>query len=959
MWQVQNGLPQATVTCIRQTADGYLWLGGPTGLIRFDGVRFTRIQAVGGLSLEQVHVRALVEDAERNLWIGTDGAGLIRWNGDTAERCTRAEGLADDTIHALLIDRQGSLWAGTSNGLTRLQRGAMFTFPLSDMPSPTVRALAQAADGSVWIGGDAPGLAVWNGAGFTSTPLDAVAGDASVRALCAMPDGVLWVGTSHGLIRIDAAGQSRLTISDGLADDRVHCLTDGVNDSLWVGTQKGFSRIHEGQLDSFLPQDGLSQSTVYAIQEDHEGSLWVGTKHGLNQFADRRTIPFTSREGLPSDDAGPVLQDDRGDIWVGTRGAGLARFDGARFQVFTQAQGLLSDTVVSLAVGESGTVWVGTDRGINRVQQGAVTAAYTTAQGLRSERVRCLHWTAAGELFAGTDAGLVVLREDRFVSPDPTDARYHQPIVALGSWDGELLVSTAAPGGLYVQRAGTLREAAPGFRAPSPVSAMLGDGARLWLAMRSSGLALVEGDRVTHFTIAAGLYDDELFGLAADAKDRLWMACSKGIFSVAKSDLLAFAAGRTDRVQSMPFSPTDNQRTIECQADVQPAVWKMRDGRIWFSTIHGLIVIDPNDLTRPLPPAPVVVEDVIVNGISRRANDLADLPRGANKVAFRYSALSYRSSPRITFQYRLEGFDDDWIDAGGQREAVYTNLPPGSYRFRVAARNIDGKVSELQTPVSFRIRPLLHQTRWFAPLCLALAAGLAWAVYRWRVRWIKARLQAIVTERTRIARELHDTLMQGFSGVTMQLQAIVARLPESDVRDDLNEAIGDAGDCLREARQTIAGLRNSAAGEAGLGPAIAQSAQQLTETSGCRLKLALAPGRSSLPAQNEYQVLRIAQEALTNAVKHARASSIDISLSYSPGELRLVVADDGAGGAADASAAKDRYGLLGMRERAAQIGAALTLDSPPGQGTRVTLCVPLQRRAEPPAANVVDHSLEV
>ncbi len=960
VWQVQNGLPQATISCLCQTADGYLWLGGPSGLVRFDGVRFTSLPTIGGLSLKQVHVLALVEDAEHNLWLGTAGGGLIRWRGDVAERFTRAEGLADDTVHALLVDRQGALWVGTSDGLTRFDRGQPRTFPLNELPSALVRALAESSDGAIWIGGDGPELAVWNDGAFSRRTLEGLPSGAQVRSLCGTPTGALWAGTSAGLVQIDSSGQRRFTTREGLVDDRVTCLTYGGNDSLWIGTQKGFSRLHAGQFDSFLPQDGLSQSTVYSMLEDHEGSLWVGTKHGLNQFADRRTIPFTTREGLPSDDAGPVVQDDQGLIWVGTRGAGLARYDGAKFQVFTHSQGLLSDDILSLTAGDSGALWVGADRGLTRLEQGKATASFTTEQGLPADQVRCLRRSAAGELFVGTDRGLAVLRGDRFAPVDPLDPRGQDPIAALGEWNGELLVSTATPGGPYVLRDGKLVEVAAGFRAASPVSAMLADGDRLWLATRSSGLALVAGGKVTLFDIADGLYDDELFGLALDDAGRLWFACSKGIFSVSRADLMAFAAGRLERVQSMPFSPVDNQRTIECQSDVQPAVWQMRDGRVWFSTIHGLIVIAPNDFIRPLPPAPVVVEDILVSGVSRRPEELADLPRGANKVVFRYSALSYRSAQRITFKVRLEGFDDDWIDAGTQREAVYTNLPPGPYRFRVAAHNVDGKVSELPVPVSFRIRPLLSQTRWFAPVCLAVAAGVAWGLYRWRVRWIKARWQAILTERARIARELHDTLMQGFSGVTMQLQAIVARLPGGEVRDDLHEVIGDAGNCLREARRTIAGLRNSAAGEASLGAAIEQSARQLVETGDGGLKLDLATGRSPLPAQTDYQVLRIAQEAISNAVKHARASLIEVTLAYAAEELRLIVADDGVGGAgsqADA-AGGDHYGLLGMRERAAQIGADLQLDSPSGRGTRVTLRVPIARRGETPQP-AADHSLEV
>jgi signal transduction histidine kinase len=407
--------------------------------------------------------------------------------------------------------------------------------------------------------------------------------------------------------------------------------------------------------------------------------------------------------------------------------------------------------------------------------------------------------------------------------------------------------------------------------------------------------------------------------------------------------LRKFSAGLTKSFESTPFSPTDALRTIECKTDVQPVACRMQDGRLWFSTTRGLIVIDPRRLDRKLPPAPVVVEEVIVNGESRALAEVGVLSPGQTNLSFRYTALSFRSPTRITFRYKLDGFDRDWIDAGTRREAFYTNLSPGSYQFRVMARNIDGEFHQLAEPIAFSLQPYFYQRQWFWPLCGAMAAVGVWLAFRLRVRRVREHLQLVIAERSRIARELHDTLMQGFSGVTMEMQALLARLPASGERATLEEIIGDAGSCLREARRSVSGLRSTAGAETGLAAAIGQAARQLTETKDVQLRLSLADDPISLPPETQYNLLRIAQEAISNAVQHSGGRTIDVALERSNGLLTLSVSDDGSGTAVEPAdpAALGHFGLLGMRERASQIGADFNVDSEKGRGTSIRVVLPL------------------
>ncbi len=590
-----------------------------------------------------------------------------------------------------------------------------------------MQAVCNGPGGETWAGGEGNQLEVFSDGKFSRRRIESLPAGATMHVFLNAGSGTIWVGTSDGLVRIGDDGERRFTTADGLADDHVLCLARGSGDVVWIGTRDGFSRFSGGELESFGTRDGLSQSTVYSLCQDREGSLWVGTKHGLNQFLDRRTSLYTTREGLPSNDAGPVLQDALGNTWVGTLGAGLARFDGRRFTSLTTHDGLAGDVIFALAPGSDDAIWVGTDAGLNRLVGGRVDATFTAAEGLPANEIRALCRDSTGTLWAGTSAGLARLEADRFVAPEGPADVIALPIRALAERTPGEIFAAAEGGGLFQCRAGRM--------APYPAAALdreiitalyADDAGLLWMGTQGHGLQLLDGERLVAFTTKVGLYDDDIFGMVLDHDQRLWMACSKGVFFVPRGELRDFAAGRVSRLTSTPFTPMDALRTIECKAGVQPSVWRMNDGRIWFSTIRGLIVIDPANLQRKLPPTPVVIEDVVVNGKNERPDQVARLSPGQTNLEFRYTALSYATPTRTTFRYKLAGFDKDWIDAGSRREAFYTNLPPGNYRFELAARLMDGDWQTAAQAVAFTIEPYFYQTRWFLPLCAAGLISAAW-----------------------------------------------------------------------------------------------------------------------------------------------------------------------------------------------------------------------------------------
>ena len=955
IWQTQQGLPQGGILQVFQSKQGYIWLATQTGLVRFDGVRFQMAEDILPGALPNLWVRAAYEDAKGRLWLASNESGVFRLDEKGSTQYSTAQGLPSNVIQCLAPGRDGTLWVCTDAGLARMDisggepkiQAVREHFGLTIETTETndnIRAACEDSSGRLWIGGDGPRLVLGEGGKFASRPLKGIPAAGSIRVLLCDGDTV-WAGTSDGLVRIRDGQQRLFRSKDGLADDFVFSLAQGSSGTTWIGTRNGFTRLRNGILVSFHPQDGLSQSTAMSVFEDREGTLWVGTKRGLNQFVDGRGVPYTANEGLPSNEAGPVLEDNRGIVWAGTLDRGLARFDGQKFQTLTRRDGLASDSILSLAEDRDGSLWVGTRDGLNRLRDGRVVQSFSVRNGLPANLIRSLYQDREGVLWAGTQRGLAALRGGRF---EPTDGAPLEDVIALSEdRQGRLVMATER--GVYQRMPAGFREISFNGASIRRVNTLYRDReGLLWMGLNGAGLRLLKDNEITSYLARDGLYDGEIYGVVQDDQDRMWLACSRGIFSVARSELFQFAAGQIKKVTSAPYSPMDAQRVIEGQSGITPVLSRTHDGRLWFATIRGLLVLDPVHWQRESTPPLVVIENPIVNGQSEKPGRIGDLPPGQKNIEFNYAGLAYYLPTRLRFRYMLEGFDRNWIDAGTRREAFYTNLPPGRFRFRVTACNADGVCTEQGAAVAFSLAPHFYQHIWFWPLVAAAISGLGWLAYQLRIRRLRERYDLILAERSRIARELHDTLIQGFSGITMAMQALAGRLRSSPDRETLEDIIRDAATCLRETRQSVAGLRAGRDAESGLTAAIGSAAREITDTKDVRLKLKLDRSTPKLSAEVEYNLLRIASEAVSNSVKHSGARTIEVALESSPEALRLKVQDDGSGlGDEEAVLRPGHYGIIGMKERATQIGADLKLRSEPGHGTTVLVTLPMGRSVAP------------
>lgn len=753
VWTTEQGLPQNSVFAIRQTRDGYLWLATQEGLARFDGQRFTVFNTRNTPEIRHNDVWALLEDKSGALWIATRGGGLTCYRDGRFSHYGKAEGLSNDAVQSLYEDRDGTLWVGTRGGGLNHYAGGKFTaYSQKDgLANDTVLAILRDRDGTLWLGTDGGGLSRYRDGRFTTlSSRDGLTGNA-VNSLFEDHTGALWIGTVTGLSRWQDGKLNSFHLRDGLSNDNIRSLFEDRDGTLWIGTDGGgLNRYRDGRFSTYNQRQGLSSDSVGAIAEDREGSLWVGTDAGgLNRFKDDKFTSLTAQEGLSNDNARSVFESRDGALWIGTfeglnryhdgqhkiyrksdglssevilsiaetpdgslwfgtLGGGLNRFADGRFSVYNSKNGLGGDTVLTLLADRSGALWIGTrGGGLNRYAQGQFSH-YGTAEGLSSNDVRSLLEAADGSLWIGTlGGGLNHYQDGRFTAYTTKNGLAHDLILSL-------------------------------YQDPDGV---------IWAGSFGGGLSRIKDGQIHAITSRDGLADDAIFQILDDGAGRLWMSSNHGVQSLSRAELNAFAEGQSKRVQASLYGKADGMKSAECNGAHQPAGVRRRDGSLWFPTIAGVVSVQPAAMHRNLVPPPVLIETVLVDGQPLQAAGAALAP-GSRKLEFHYTALSFREPEAVRFQYRLEGFDRDWVDAGSNRTAYYTNIPPGDYRFVVRAANEDGLWNQEGAAISFSQAPYFWQRRtfYFFYLLAALALfGLGARANRARVRWLEAREQELLT----------------------------------------------------------------------------------------------------------------------------------------------------------------------------------------------------------------------
>ena len=758
VWQVEQGLPQITVNALVQDRAGYIWLGTYEGLVRYDGVRFVVYDTTNSPGLSLNVITALHEDRQGRLWIGTQAGELLRLEGGRFVTVSRPEGDLSYSVRAIEDDPQGAIWVGTAGGgLYRILNGKTSRYTRQNgLSDNSVWSVVMGRDGGIWVGTAAGLTHIEGGRTRTYTTGDGLPSE-TVTAIHEDRAGVLWLGTAGGgVARFQDGRFTRFSTSEGLVHSSVRCLADDRDGNLWIGTGGGLSRVSNGVFSSLTMTDGLTDFTITALLEDREGSVWIGTSSGgLNRLRDSKFKVIGRQQGIPVEAIRSVLADSRGNLWLGANG--LFRYADGKVTSYSVREGLAGNVVYGLAEDRDGSLWVGALGGLSHLVDGRFTN-YTTADGLSSNQVQSVHVDRSGTLWVGTsDRGLCRRQDGRFTCYTPADGLSQQNIrVVFEDRDGNIWVGTM-DGGVSRIREGkvttfTTRDGLSNTRITSIAEDRQG---RVWFATYGGGLNVFTNGRFRACTTAQGLFDNIVHQMLEDDSGNVWMSTNKGIFRVARRELDDFAEGKTTLVHSVAYGTADGMKSRECNSG-PPGGSKAPDGTCWFATMKGIVGTTPRTgaVSRTAPP--VVIEQVLHDGIESAAGPSVEFLPRAGDLEFHFTALTFVAPEKVKFKYRLEGYNKDWVDAGTRRVAYYTNIRHGRYRFRVIACNSDGVWNELGAAIPVVVLPHFYETTWFLALCVLGLGGAVFGGLEYRVRRSRAQerqLRVLVDTRTR---ELQD-----------------------------------------------------------------------------------------------------------------------------------------------------------------------------------------------------------
>jgi len=937
VWRTQDGLPNSRVRAITQTSDGYLWVGTAGGLVRFDGVRFVVFDRSNTAEFQDDSILSLVPDRDGSLWIGTEGGGLLHYSNRRFRAFGAAQGLTNGFVRALLRDRDGTLWVGTDRGLFRMRGDAFERLDGSgNLPIVAVSRAHQDRAGRIWFGGRSTLL--W--ANGKLTPLSGALENEGVFTVQQLRDHTLVGLTRHGLRRVN----DDFTISkdENLpAGSSVNVLLEDRQGGIWTGSNAEGLSLHRSANTTFRAPIDLPDNTVLALFEDNQGNIWAGTQDGLARFS-RKLVDTVVADEVQ--DITMVYEDRGGTLWLAT-GAGdlYRRVDGrlSRFRFPRNAE----PAVRTMFQDSGGVYWFGTLReGVIRWSNGSMRS-YTTREGLRQNSIRAFHEDRHGHLWIGTGSGISRWDGSKFHSYYIEDGLAYGSVRAMTpDHDGNLWVGT--DGGLSMIRDGKfiLQPWLATFSSERIWAIHSDSDGALWLGTRGRGLYRVHRKTITNYTTRDGLPSNTIHEILGDHSGRLWMSGPAGIFSAGRQELIAFAERRAASFAVTHYSTADGLPSSQMSGGAQPSGCLTSKGEIWFPSVKGAVRVDP-EKRRTVTTAPVLVEEIVADGSNIGVDGAVTIPPGPGKLEIHYTAIALLAPERISFKYKLEGFDEDWTTTT-RRVAYYTGLPPRNYRFRVMAYDSAAPTQGSEVGLSLKRQPYFHQTPWFIAACAAAMIACAGLVFLFYARQTKARYALLLAERTRLAREMHDTVIQNCAGLSTLLEAAASTVGQSNVATGqlLDRARAHVKLTLDEARQSVWDLRQASLGS-GLVSSLSEYTGQLSREKNIPIQTEISGTPAPLDEKTDRNLLLVAREALRNAVAHANPRQVNIRIAFEPGEVKLEVVDDGRGFQPPAELAPDTgcYGLVGMRERIEQLGGSFLLRSEPGRGTSVIANLPIAR----------------
>ena len=958
IWNRGSGFPGGYVYSITQTADGYLWIGTSNGLLRYDGLSFVFIRTANSIALTNGPVEGLVTDSSDHLWASDDYTHLFRYEAGLLQGP-----LADNGRHQQLVSSVSKtfdgwlLFVSEVQGVVEYKQGERKVLLEAHQLPGAATAVAQTADGTIWIGTGEKGLFRFNPE-KGDQDLRKVPGVPDRRINCLLPiaNSSLLVGTINGLLAL----HNDNLISENLPElqhEEILALARGQQGGIWIGTGGRVFKANakdtsaDGKIHSL--ESLMVNGTVSTLFEDRDGNLWIGEPEAIERFRDSSFVSYLSSAGLPCTYCGAIYVDPYQHVWFAPRDGGLFRISQGRNQSIEVA-GLKDDIVYSIA-GSGDDVWVARKYGgltrIHLQADGFEPSTYSKQNGLAENAVYSVYLEPNGTVWAGTlHQGLSRFRDGSWHTFTPKDGLPSNTISAItGNGAGEIFAGT--PNGLAeLKNDRWTRYNTHDGLPPGAVESLFfdDDTNTLWIGT-SRGVAFLRSGSV-HVPVGApsALYAD-ILGLAED-HGWLWIATPDHVLRVKCSALLKqeFAEG-----DYREFGVTDGLASAEGIKRPGTIVLDNR-GSIWFSVNQGISVVRPSAFASPAFPITIRIDGMLIDGKFAAPTDQVRIPSGRHRLTFRYAGVNVSNPEGVQYHYRLNDVDSGWSEPTPLREIDFTNLLPGRYQFQVAASNQDGVWSPHEAAIAFEVEPSLLQTRWVQLTIVGVLALGALGVYQLRVQQLHRQfnigLEARVNERTRIARDLHDTLLQTLHGLMFQFQAVRNLLPRrtEEAMKSLDDAIHETEKALTESRDAIQGLRSEPIAKGNLAELLMDTSRELAHSTNTKqpppvFDLIEEGERQNLSPTTKNEVCRIALELLRNAYRHAQASRIETEVRYGDHTLRIRIRDDGKG--IDPNILKEgglpgHWGLRGVRERAARIGAQLDFWSEAGAGTEVQLTVP-------------------
>ena len=979
-WGSEKGFTGGSVTALAQTSDGYLWIGTEKGLIRFDGFSFVNFSQATPTTFPVGAVQALASDAQGNLWILLQSTKVLRYHDGKFEL---GREFAEFGITSLLKRRDGSvLFASLAYGPLTYHTGKFeLLSPPSDPPNPApggaevstdelssrlswatgvvphrfaepnsaVISMAETSDGKVWVGTRDKGL-FYMSQGRVAPVATGLSG-ARINCLLASGNRELWIGTDHGVLRWDGAKVTLLEVPSAIRHVAVLSMIRDRDSNIWLGTPEGLIRVNSGGvvLDADNSQTPI---LVSALLEDREGNLWAGSPSGIERLRDSAFVTY-SAAGLQSESSGPVYADQNERVWFAPFEGGLQWLKGEKSGRVTNDR-LSQDVVYSIA-GAKDELWIGRQQGglthLHYAAASLTTQTYTEKDGLAQNSVYAVFQSRDGTVWAGTlSGGVSHFRNGRFTNYTRASGMTSDSVTSIGETSGGTMWF-ATPNGLSSLSGGRWRSLGTREGLPSQnVNCLMTDSADLLWIGTASGIAYVIAGQVQVPTEVPASLHEQILGIAEDKFGWLWISTSNHVLRVRRDKLLRNSVGESDVRE---YGLEDGLHGTE-GVKRQQSVFADPLGKIWFSMNRGISVVDPPRAISGSVPAMIHIEEVSSDGNPVGLSGPVQLSGGHRRMGFAYSALSLSVPDRIRFKYKLEGIDEGWSRPVADRQVTYNNLGAGNYRFRVIASNSDGLWNGAESDVAFKIRPAYWQTWWFR-LSGLIACVLAILLFvRLRMNALAAqmnmRFEERLAERTRIAQELHDTLLQGFMSASMQLHVADDRLPaDSPAKPLLGRVLQLMGRVIDEGRNTVRGLRSSDVVRPNLEEEFSRIQKDLAISTQSEFRVVVEGAPRRLRPVIHDEIYFIGREALANAFRHSGASEVGIEIEYTTSHLRVLVRDNGCGMDPQLlTAGRDgHWGLSGMRERAERIGGKLKVLSMASAGTEIHLSVPSRLAFEP------------